>query len=418
MNADLQRYAFENAGQTTWTTREFVAGTLAQERPRLPAPHQVAQELWKTVVDTRRPPSAASSTTPASRSRRPARLPVRLGAGHRARVLIVHVRSLDRSLMPWIIASQTIPIIALAPMIVVILNQLGITGIVPKALIAAYLSFFPVTVGMVKGLRSPDPLQLDLMRTYSRLALQTFWSCAVPASVPFLFASLKVGGRGEPRRRRGRRTADRPMAGSARGCWRAPIMGRRCRSGRRSSPAALCACGLIAIVAFADRVVLKRMGTRAGASALAAPRPLLVGLRAGRGRSQKLLEGGWAAHAAPAAACRLSVCRGLLVRPWRSLRAVRSTRHRRAMCSFAHSRWHRFGLLRHPPSSQQRAVPGFWLPSSLVVALRLARRGPASPHAAADRPAAVLRICRSRRSSALRCWSCGKASCGGFGVAV
>ncbi len=89
-------------------------------------------------------------------------------------MLIVHVRSLDRSLMPWIIASQTMPILALAPMIVIILNQLDITGIVPKAAIAAYLSFFPVTVGMVKGLRSPDPLQLDLMRTYSASRLQTF----------------------------------------------------------------------------------------------------------------------------------------------------------------------------------------------------------------------------------------------------
>ena len=82
-------------------------------------------------------------------------------------VLIVHAASLERSLMPWIIASQTIPIIALAPMIVVIMNQFDVTGIVPKATISAYLSFFPVTVGMVKGLRSPDPLQLDLMRTYS-----------------------------------------------------------------------------------------------------------------------------------------------------------------------------------------------------------------------------------------------------------
>ena len=73
-------------------------------------------------------------------------------------------------MMPWIVASQTVPIIALAPMIVVILNQFNITGVAPKAAIAAYLSFFPVTVGMVKGFRSPDPLQLDLMRTYSRHA--------------------------------------------------------------------------------------------------------------------------------------------------------------------------------------------------------------------------------------------------------
>ena len=95
--------------------------------------------------------------------------------------------------MPWIVASQTVPIIALAPMIVVILNQFDITGIAPKAAIAAYLSFFPITVGMVKGFRSPDPLQLDLMRTYSASPAQTFVKLRAPASAPFFFASMKIG---------------------------------------------------------------------------------------------------------------------------------------------------------------------------------------------------------------------------------
>ena len=96
-------------------------------------------------------------------------------------------------MMPWIVASQTVPIIALAPMIVVILNQFNVTGIAPKAAIAAYLSFFPVTVGMVKGFRSPDPLQLDLMRTYSATRAQTFLKLRAPASAPFFFASMKIG---------------------------------------------------------------------------------------------------------------------------------------------------------------------------------------------------------------------------------
>jgi hypothetical protein len=85
---------------------------------------------------------------------------------------IVHVRTLDRSLLPWIIASQTIPILAIAPMIIVVLGNIGLTGLIPKSLISMYLCFFPVTIGMVKGLRSPDPLQLDLMRTYSATELQ------------------------------------------------------------------------------------------------------------------------------------------------------------------------------------------------------------------------------------------------------
>ena len=95
--------------------------------------------------------------------------------------------------MPWIVASQTVPIIALAPMIVVILNQFDIGGITPKAVIAAYLSFFPITVGMAKGFRSPDPLQLDLMRTYSATRSQVLTKLRAPASLPFFFASMKIG---------------------------------------------------------------------------------------------------------------------------------------------------------------------------------------------------------------------------------
>ena len=105
---------------------------------------------------------------------------------------IVHVKALDRSLMPWIIASQTVPILAIAPMVVVVLAAVNVTGLIPKALISTYLSFFPVAVGMVKGLRSPDPIQLDLMRTYSASRWQTFWKLRVPTSMPFLFTSMKV----------------------------------------------------------------------------------------------------------------------------------------------------------------------------------------------------------------------------------
>ena len=95
--------------------------------------------------------------------------------------------------MPWAIVSQTIPIIALAPMIIVVLYSVGIQGIIPKAVISAYLSFFPVVVGMVKGLRSPDAMQLDLLRTYNASRAQGFWKLRLPASMPYLFASLKIG---------------------------------------------------------------------------------------------------------------------------------------------------------------------------------------------------------------------------------
>jgi NitT/TauT family transport system permease protein len=105
---------------------------------------------------------------------------------------IVHVRTLDRSVMPWVIASQTVPILAIAPMLVVALGSMGITGLVPKAVIVAYLTFFPVTVGMVKGFRTPDPLQLDLMHTYSAGEGAVFAKLRWPAAMTFLFPSLKV----------------------------------------------------------------------------------------------------------------------------------------------------------------------------------------------------------------------------------
>ena len=77
-------------------------------------------------------------------------------------------------------------------MIIVVLNSLGLSGILPKAIISAYLSFFPVVVGMVTGLRSPDRMQLDQMRTWNASARQVFWRLRLPSSAPLLFASLKI----------------------------------------------------------------------------------------------------------------------------------------------------------------------------------------------------------------------------------
>ncbi len=106
---------------------------------------------------------------------------------------IVHSRVLDKSLMPWVISSQTIPILAIAPMIIVVLNAVGISGLLPKAMISTYLSFFPVTVGMVKGLRSPEVIHMDLMHTYSATRFQAFWKLRLPYAVPYLFTSMKIG---------------------------------------------------------------------------------------------------------------------------------------------------------------------------------------------------------------------------------
>ena len=192
LNAPWQIERYEKAG-TEWRMADLVRDTMAQERPVLPAPHQITTEIWNTTVKqkiTSKRPLVYHGTITLSSTLLGFAMGTILGIG--LAVSIVENRAMDKSLMPWIITSQTIPILAIAPMIIVVLNAVGLSGLVPKALISTYLSFFPVVVGMVKGLRSPDPMLMDLMRTYRAGRLQTFWKLRLPASVPFLFASMKV----------------------------------------------------------------------------------------------------------------------------------------------------------------------------------------------------------------------------------
>ena len=176
-----------------WTSRELVRGTWSMDRPVLPAPHQIAQDLYQSVfatpLDSKRSLVFHAGVTVSATV-----CGFVLGAtlGILLAVGIVHLPVLDRSLLPWIIASQTVPILAIAPMIIVVLGNLGLSGLLPKAIISMYLCFFPVTIGMVKGLRSPDPLQLDLMHTYNASRSQLFWKLRWPSATRFLFASLKV----------------------------------------------------------------------------------------------------------------------------------------------------------------------------------------------------------------------------------
>lgn len=193
MNSPWQQTLNQRAGLKDVPPATFVQQTWAQDKPVLPAPHQVASEIWKaTVLETNQRRSLAwHAWVTLSATLAGFALGTMLGIG--LAVVIVHNDASDRSLMPWIIASQTVPILAIAPMVVVGLAAVGIVGLVPKALISMYLSFFPVVVGMVKGLRSPEPIQLDLMGTYSASAWQVFSKLRWPAAMPFLFASMKVG---------------------------------------------------------------------------------------------------------------------------------------------------------------------------------------------------------------------------------
>ncbi|MCF1463477.1 ABC transporter permease [Agrobacterium vitis] len=263
LNAPFVRDQAARAGETI-TTAQVIEQTFNQERPVLPAPHQIIAELWDTTID--KPITSKRSLVYHAWITLSATL-MGFGMGTVLGILlaiaIVHNRAVDKSLMPWVIASQTIPIIAVAPMIIVVLNAVGISGLMPKALISTYLSFFPVVVGMVKGLRSPDAILIDLMRTYYASNTQTFWKLRMPAAMPYLFTSLKVAIAislvgaivGELPTGAVAGLGARLLSGSYYGqtvqIWAALFM------------AAGLAALLVAIVGFAHTAVLKRMGERA-----------------------------------------------------------------------------------------------------------------------------------------------------------
>jgi len=192
MNAAQVRDAFER-NEIKYTLSDVIAGTLSAERPLVPAPHQVVENLVETVFDY--PPDSPRSLVYHSWVTLSATaVGFAIGAlfGIVLAVLIVHMRTLEKSLLPWIICSQMVPIVALAPIFIVVLGAIGLTGLLPKSLISAYLCFFPITIGMVKGFTSPDPSQLELMQTWSATPRQVLWKLRWPSAVPYLFASLKV----------------------------------------------------------------------------------------------------------------------------------------------------------------------------------------------------------------------------------
>ena len=102
--------------------------------------------------------------------------------------VFVHSRLAERAFMPYIVASQTVPILALAPLIAFAFGN-GLVGIV---IVATYLTFFPVTIAQLRGLTSPDPRALELMRSCAASRWTVFWKLRMPASLPYLFAALKI----------------------------------------------------------------------------------------------------------------------------------------------------------------------------------------------------------------------------------
>jgi NitT/TauT family transport system permease protein len=106
--------------------------------------------------------------------------------------VFVHSRLLERAFVPYVIASQTIPIVALAPLIVIGLGR----GLIAVVVIATYLTFFPVTIAAMRGLSSPDPRAVELLRSYAASRWEIYRKVRLPASVPYLFTALKVAATG------------------------------------------------------------------------------------------------------------------------------------------------------------------------------------------------------------------------------
>jgi len=234
------------------------------DRPRLPAPHQVVVELWQTTV-MKKITSKRSLIYHAQVTLSATLLGFAIGTGLGIllAVGIVHSRVMDMSVMPWAIVSQTIPIIALAPMIIVVLYSIGVQGLLPKAIIAAYLSFFPVVVGMVKGLRSPDHMQLDLMKTYFASGNQVFWKLRLPSSMPYLFASLKIGIAASLV---GAIVGELPtgaVAGLGARLLAGSYYGQTVQIWSALFAAAILAALLVALLGMIERVLLGRMGVKA-----------------------------------------------------------------------------------------------------------------------------------------------------------
>ena len=103
-------------------------------------------------------------------------------------IIFAHSSLLERGLMPYVVASQTVPILAIAPMVVIWLQA----GWVSVAVIAAYLTFFPVTINTLRGLRSPDPMAVELMHSYAASRWAILWKLRFPAALPYIFTALKV----------------------------------------------------------------------------------------------------------------------------------------------------------------------------------------------------------------------------------
>ena len=262
MNLSLVRDGFERE-ETPYTVSELIEGTMSAERPLLPAPHQGISGFVDSGFGYA-PTAPRSLVYHSAVTLSATLLGFLLGAllGIGLALMIVHSRVLEKSLLPWIICSQMVPILALAPIFVVVLGAIGLQGLLPKSIISAYLCFFPITIGMVKGFTAPDPMQLDLMRTWSATPRQVLSKLRWPSAVPFLFASLKVA---ITISLIGAIVAELPTgaeAGIGARLLAGSYYGQTIQIWAALVAAAILASGLIGLVGLTERGVARQMGTR------------------------------------------------------------------------------------------------------------------------------------------------------------
>jgi NitT/TauT family transport system permease protein len=159
----------------------------------MPHLYKIAEAFWQPTT-TGGPPLIRSLLSATWFTGKEALAGFLLGAliGFLIAVVLSQSRLLERGLVPYIVASQTVPILAIAPMVVVGLGSKGVAGWKAVAILAAYLTFFPVAINTLRGLHSVDPRAVQLMHSYAASRWRVLWQLRVPASVPYIFTALKI----------------------------------------------------------------------------------------------------------------------------------------------------------------------------------------------------------------------------------
>ena len=182
---EVYKWVWESTG---WTY-PFVVDDLT-----MPHMHDIVARLWQPAGGASDRSLFSVLLDNALFTMKEAAVGFMLGAaiGFALGIVLHHVLVLRRGLLPFIVASQTVPILAVAPMVVIWLGGKGLPVWIPVSVIAAYLTFFPVAINTLRGLDAASPTGLELMRSYAAGSWSTLWKVKVPSSLPYVFAALKV----------------------------------------------------------------------------------------------------------------------------------------------------------------------------------------------------------------------------------